>query len=146
MGQTVVADQHMEPFADYRARYAYELENGELRFRSENLTPISYKGFASVGPGNMVWYLYGFPKDGATFLYGVGAVKTIDLLGLFSERLKTSFIGRIQAFFSYIYEKRTEERGKMNNTKEVQRTTALRPNDEGQISRADSLRHYGSAA
>ena len=65
-GQTVVADQHMEPFAEYRARYSYELDGGELRFRSENLTPISYKGFAAVAPGNMVWYLYGFPKDGAT--------------------------------------------------------------------------------
>jgi hypothetical protein len=111
-GEMVVADQHMEPFADYSSRYAYELEGGELRFRSENLTPISYKGFASVAPGNMVWYLYGFPKGGATFLYGVGAVKTFDLLGLFSERLKTSFMGRIQAFFSYIYEKRTKGAGK----------------------------------
>jgi hypothetical protein len=111
-GETVVTDQHMEPFADYRARYAYEMERGELRFRSENLTAISYKGFASVAPGNMVWYLYGFPKGGATFLYGVGAVKTFDLLGLFSERLKTSFMGRIQAFFSYIYEKRTKGAGK----------------------------------
>ena len=110
-GETVVAEQHMEPFADYRARYAYELESGELRFRSENLTPISYKGFASVAPGKMVWYLYGFPKDGATFLYGVGAVKTFDLLGLFGERLRTSFMGRIQAFFSYIYQKRTEGAG-----------------------------------
>lgn len=30
--QTVVADQHMEPFADYRAHYAYELDAGELHF------------------------------------------------------------------------------------------------------------------
>jgi hypothetical protein len=104
-GVMVVADQHMEPFADYRARYAYQLEEGELRFRSENLTPISYKGFDAAGPGKMLWYLYGFPKDGATILYGVGAVKTIDLFGLFSERLKTSFLGRMQAFFSYIYDK-----------------------------------------
>jgi hypothetical protein len=104
-GVAVVADQHMEPFADYRARYAYQLENGELRFRCENLTSISYKGFESVGPGKMLWYLYGFPKDGTTVLYGVGAVKTIDLLGLFNDRLRTSFLGRMQAFFSYVYEK-----------------------------------------
>jgi hypothetical protein len=34
-----------------------------------------------------------------------GAAKTIDLFDLFSERLKTSFLGRTQAFFSYIYDK-----------------------------------------
>jgi hypothetical protein len=110
-GETVVADQHMEPFAEYSARYAYELESNELRFRSLNLTPISYKGFAAVAPGNMVWYLYGFPNDGATFLYGVGAVKAFDLLGLFNERLKVSFMGRIQAFFSYLYEKENRHGG-----------------------------------
>jgi hypothetical protein len=105
-GQTVIADQHMEPFADYRVRYSYELDGGELRFRSENMTTISYKGFDAVAPGNMIWYLYGFPREGATVLYGVGAVKTFDLMGLFSERLRTSFMGRIQAFFSYMYAKR----------------------------------------
>jgi hypothetical protein len=105
-GQTVVADQHMKPFADYRARYAYELRGDELRFQSENLTPILYKGFAAVAPGHMVWYLYGFRNDGATFLYGVGAVKAFDMLGIFGERLKVSFMGRIQAFFSYLYAKK----------------------------------------
>ncbi len=111
-GQTVIADQHMEPFAEYRARYSYELDGGELHFRSENLTTISYKGFNAVSPGNMIWYLYGFSQDGATVLYGVGAAKTFDLMGLFSERLRTSFMGRIQAFFSYLYEKRTEKDNK----------------------------------
>lgn len=107
-GQSVVADQHMEPFADYRARYTYELHDGELHFHSENLTTISYKGFDAVGPGHMVWYLYGFQNEGATCLYSVGAVKAFDLLGFFGDRLKTSFMGRIQAFFSYLYEKRAE--------------------------------------
>jgi hypothetical protein len=111
-GQSVVADQHMEPFGEYRARYSSELDGAGLRFRSENMTTISYKGLDAVAPGNMVWYLYGFTWDGATLLYGVGAVKTFDLMGLFSERLKTSFMGRIQAFFSYLYEKRTEENEK----------------------------------
>jgi hypothetical protein len=107
-GQTVVADQHMEPFADYRARYSYELTGAELHFRSENLSPISYKGFNAVAPGDMVWYLYGFPQEGAMLLYGVGAIKTFDMFGLLGERLKTSFMGRIQAFFSYMYGKRRE--------------------------------------
>jgi len=107
-GQTVVVDQHMEPFADYRARYSYELDGAELRFRSENMTTISYKGFDAVAPGNMVWYLYGFRDEGATCLYGVGAVKAFDLFGFFGDRLRTSFMGRIQAFFSYLYAKRTE--------------------------------------
>jgi hypothetical protein len=101
-GETVVADQHMEPFAEYRASYIYELDKGELHFWSKNLTPITYKGLASVAAGNMIWYLYGFPMDGATFLYGVGAVKVFDLLGLFENRLRTSFMGRIQSFFSYV--------------------------------------------
>lgn len=110
-GQTVVADQHMEPFDAYRARYSYELEGVELHFRSENLTTISYKGFNAVSPGNMVWYLYGFPQESAMCLYGVGAVKTFDLFGLFGDRLKTSFMGPIQAFFSYLYRKRVEGNG-----------------------------------
>ena len=104
-GQSVVVDQHMEPFADYTARYSSQLDGAELQFRSENMTTISYKGFDAVAPGNMVWYLYGFTRDGTTLLYGVGAVKTFDLMGLFSERLKTSFMGRMQAFFSYLYHK-----------------------------------------
>ena len=108
-GQTVVADQHMEPFADYRARYSYELDAGELHFRSENLTTISYKGFDAVGPGNMVWYLYGFSQDGATILYGVGAVKAFDMYGLLGDRLRTSFMGRIQAFLSYMYDRKHEK-------------------------------------
>jgi hypothetical protein len=107
-GQTVLVDQHMEPFADYQARYSYELNGAELRFRSENLTQISYKGFDAVAPGNMVWYLYGFPTEGETLLYSVGAVKTFDMMGLFSERLRTSFMGRIQAFFSYLYGKQRQ--------------------------------------
>jgi hypothetical protein len=104
-GHTVVVDQHMDPFADYRASYFCELSGNELRFHSENLSPISYKGFKAVAPGNMVWYLYGFPADGATILYGVGAVRTFDMFGLFGERLRTSFMSRIQAFFSYMYRK-----------------------------------------
>jgi hypothetical protein len=107
-GQTVVADQHMDPFLEYRAQYSYELEGVELHFRSENLTTISYRGFNAVGPGDMLWFLYGFPQDGAICLYGVGAVKAFDLFGLFGDRMKTSFMGRIQAFFSYLYAKRAE--------------------------------------
>lgn len=110
-GQSVVVDQHMEPFADYTARYSSEFDGAELRFRSENMTTISYKGFDAVAPGNMVWYLYGFTRDGTTLLYGVGAVKAYDLMGLFSERLRTSFMGRIQAFFSYLY-----SRGERNSS------------------------------
>jgi len=102
-GETVIAHQHMEPFSEYDARYSYELAGAELRFRSENLTQITYRGFDAVSAGNMVWYLYGFSEAGSTYLYGVGAVKTLDLLGLFDQRLRTSFMGRIQAFFSYMY-------------------------------------------
>jgi hypothetical protein len=105
-GQVVVTEQHMEPFADYRARYWCKLDGLELQFRSENLTTISYKGFNAVAPTDMIWYLYGFAQGGGICLYGVGAVKAFDLFGLYGERLKTSFMGRIEAFFSYLYEKR----------------------------------------
>ena len=74
------------------------------RFKTPSEGPLFDSEDAHVMKG---W----FPKDGATFLYGVGAVKTFDLLGLFGERLRTSFMGRIQAFFSYIYQKRTEGAG-----------------------------------
>ena len=107
LGGATVADQHMKPFADYRARYAYELAEGELRFSSVNLSPISYKGFTAVGDGDMIWYLYAFRRGRDTCLYGVGAVRVFDLFGLFGDRLTMSFMGRITSFFRYMYAKGT---------------------------------------
>ena len=107
-GETVVAQQHMEPFSQYQALYSYELIGPELHFRSENTSQISYRGFDAVSSGNMVWYLYGFSEQGVTFLYGVGAVKAFDMFGLFEDRIRTSFMGRIQAFFSYMYGKQRQ--------------------------------------
>jgi hypothetical protein len=104
-GEKILVDQHMEPFEDYRARYSYTLKAKELRFTSENLTPIIYHGFRAVAPGNMVWFLFAFERDRMLYLYGVGAVRAFDLFGIFGERLRISFMGRIQAFFSYIYSK-----------------------------------------
>ncbi|HUW40820.1 MAG TPA: DUF6675 family protein [Rectinemataceae bacterium] len=106
-GATTVAEGHMKPFADYRARYSYELSGGELRFRSVNLSPISYKGFPAVGDGGMVWYLYAFERGGRTYLYAVGAVRAFDFFGIFGYRLRLSFMGRIESFFSYMYAKGT---------------------------------------
>ena len=106
-GTTTVAEGHMKPFADYRARYSYELSGGELRFSSVNLSPISYKGFPAVGDGGMVWYLYAFERGGRTYLYGVGAVRAFDFFGIFGYRLRLSFMGRIESFFSYMYAKGT---------------------------------------
>jgi hypothetical protein len=106
-GATTVAEGHMKPFADYRARYSYELSDGELRFSSVNLSPISYKGFPAVGDGGMLWYLYAFERGGRTYLYAVGAVRAFDFFGIFGYRLRLSFMGRIESFFSYMYAKGT---------------------------------------
>ena len=102
-GTYIEAEQHMKPFEDYRASYEYRAGQDFLAFRSANLSHIAYKGVRSVAPGGMKWYLYVFPSGDYLVYYGVSAVKAFDMLGLIRDRLETSFVGRVSAFFDYMY-------------------------------------------
>jgi len=106
-GEEIVATQHMEPFDAFQARYEYSLKGAALRFSAKNLGPIiySYQKFKAVTPGNMLWSLYAFRDGDRVVFYGVGAVKAFDLFGAFRDRLETSFMGRVEAFFGYMSKK-----------------------------------------
>jgi len=104
----LTADQHMEPFDDYRARYSWSLRGDRLTFLSTNLTHLSYDGRKAVAPGEMVWRLEAYAEGDRWILYGIGAVKAFDMLGLLRDRLSESFMGRIEAFFGYMYKKGVE--------------------------------------
>lgn len=103
--------QHMEPFDDFKARYSLRpigeagMPARALWYTSENLSPIVYRRVRAVAPGNMVWFLYVFPADDALAFYGLGLVKTFDLLGLLRDRLETSFMGRVKAFMEFMSKK-----------------------------------------
>jgi hypothetical protein len=102
---SVRAEQHMEPFSAYEARYEWGSSPASVSFRSENLTPLSYKGTKAVSPGTMVWRLEAYAAGDTWVLYGIGRVKAFDMLGILRDRLSTSFMGRIEAFFRSMYEK-----------------------------------------
>lgn len=97
-------EQHMEPFDDYKARYALSRRGSELSFSFENEDPLvySYRNLRASGPGDMVWTLYAFERDGALWFYGAGGVKAFDLFGVFRSRLEASFMGRIESFFKFV--------------------------------------------
>jgi len=114
-GERIDTLQHMEPFDDFRARYEYSLMGASggaagsgtaaaLLFSAVNLDPIiySYRNFKAVNTGDMVWYLYAFRDGNRVVFYGVGAVKVFDLFGAFRDRLEASFMGRVEAFFSFM--------------------------------------------
>ncbi len=102
-GAYIEAEQHMKPFDDYKASYEYRVGADALVFRSVNLSHLSYKGFRSVSPGGMKWFLYVFHSSGFLVYYGVGAVRAFDMLGLIRDRLEVSFVGRVGAFFDHMY-------------------------------------------
>lgn len=102
----LTAEELMKPFDDYTARYSWSLSGERLSFSSTNLTHLAYDGRKSVSPGNMVWRLEAYPDGDRWVLYGIGAVKAFDMMGLLRDRLSESFMGRIEAFFGYMYGKR----------------------------------------
>jgi hypothetical protein len=110
-GERIEAVEHMEPFAEFGCRYAYRASaspsggGSELFFECENTSPISYSGISAVSPSHMTWLLYAFPSEGKIVFYGVGAVKAFDMFGVIRDRLETSFLGRVEAFFGYMSKK-----------------------------------------
>jgi len=99
------AEQHMKPFDDYTEQYRWSLRGDRLSFFSTNLTHLSYDGRKAVSPGEMIWRLEAYADGDRWVLYGIGAVKAFDMFGLLRDRLSASFLGRIEAFFGFMYGK-----------------------------------------
>ncbi|OHD26345.1 MAG: hypothetical protein A2Y38_00160 [Spirochaetes bacterium GWB1_59_5] len=104
----VETQQYMKPFGEYGSAYEWDFSSTRLSFKGVNTTALSYKGFKSVAPGGMHWRFEAYRSGGYWILYGLGAVKAIDLFGALRERLSTSFMGRIEAFFRHVYGERTQ--------------------------------------
>lgn len=102
-GGLVEATQFMKPFGEYSASYTWKFGKDTLVFSGINTSPISYKGVRAVTVGNMVWCLRAYTQGDYWVFYGIGAVKAFDLYGALRDRLSTSFMGRIEAFFKYAY-------------------------------------------
>lgn len=108
----IATNQYMEPFGEYNSIYEWNFGSDRLIFSGINTSSLSYDSVKAVSPGNMVWRLYAYKEGDNWVFYGLGAVKAFDLLGILRPRLSVSFMGRIEAFFKYIYGeplKRNEE-------------------------------------
>ncbi len=99
----VKTTQFMLPFGEYSSNYEWNFLADRLTYAGINTTPLSYKGVRAVSPGNMIWRFSAYYEGDYCILYGLGAVKAFDLFGALKERLSASFMGRIEAFFRYVY-------------------------------------------
>lgn len=103
---TVEARQYMEPFEEYRARYTVRLSHGNLYYSGENLSPLvyEYRDLKVMDPGRLQWAISAWEEGDSYVLYGVGAARAFDMLGLFRSKIEASLIGRIKAFFGHAFE------------------------------------------
>lgn len=103
-GGKILAEQYMEPFGLYKAEYKWQSTENKVTFSSVNLTPLFYRNMKAIDPGNLVWKLEVYESNGEWFFYGIGMVKAFDLFGLLRDRLSVSFMGRIEAFYMFIFQ------------------------------------------
>jgi hypothetical protein len=104
---TIEASHYMEPFDEYRARYILRAAGGTVYYAGENLTPLvyEYRDIKVLDPGKMRWILSAYDAGDRYLLYGVGAAKAFDMMGLFRGKIETSLVGRIKAFFGFVFGK-----------------------------------------
>lgn len=95
--------QYMEPFGEYGSAYEWDFGAAALRFAGVNTSALSYEGVRAVAPGNLIWRFRAYRSGEHWVFYGLGAVKAFDMLGALRDRLSASFMGRIEAFFKYVY-------------------------------------------
>jgi len=100
---SVTTEQYMNPFGEYTTNYDWSFSDDSLAFSGVNTSVLTYQGVRAVTPGNMIWRFKAYKQDEYTIFYGLGAIKCFDMFGTFRERLSVSFMGRIEAFFRYIY-------------------------------------------
>lgn len=92
----------MMPFESFSARYEWKRYGDTVAFSCVNATPLVYRGIRAVQPGNMVWRIIMYQVGDNIVFYGIGAVKAFDLFGALRDRLEPSFVGRTEAFLSYM--------------------------------------------
>lgn len=95
--------QFMEPFGEYESVYHWDFSADTLVFSGVNGSSLSYDSFKAVSPGNLIWRMHAYAQGDYWVFYGLGAVKAFDMLGILRDRLSASFMGRIEAFFRYVY-------------------------------------------
>ncbi len=102
---TIEAAHTMRPFRSHESRYEFLLEGNTFLFISTNSTPIYYNMFRAVKKGNMINILWVKDMGETLLVYGAGGASVSPFFTLFGDRLDDSFTGRVQAFFSWFYEK-----------------------------------------
>jgi hypothetical protein len=95
--------QYMEPFGEYGSMYKWDFRPDSLVFSGVNTSSLSYDAIKAVSPGNLIWRMHAYQQGDYWVFYGLGAVKAFDMLGVLRDRLSASFMGRIEAFFRYVY-------------------------------------------
>ena len=103
--QEILSAYHkMKPFKPLEIMYRYYLHGDTFFFESRNSTNIYYKNFKAVRKGNLITLLWIKDEGDRLIVYGVGGAKAFTFFGLFGERMDNSFIGRMEAFFSWFYD------------------------------------------
>lgn len=99
----ILADLIMDPFGTVNESIIMNKTDDGIFYFSENLNTLSYfDKFDCVSPKKMNMDVL-LIRDGDNWiLYGIGGVKA-PRIPFFTERIETSFIGRIKTFCSFIF-------------------------------------------
>lgn len=100
----ILADLIMDPFGTVNESIIIQKNNDEIFYFSENLNTLNYLGkFDCVSPKKMNMDILLFRDGEDWILYGIGGVKA-PRIPFFTERIETSFIGRIKTFCEFIFQ------------------------------------------
>ena len=96
---------YMEPFADVYQDMQISKADDQLLYIAKNTNKLRYRDeFDCLGPGKMLTSIYLF-KDGDKWVfYAVGGVNAPHI-PFFTERIRKSFMNRINTFCNYIFKK-----------------------------------------
>jgi len=104
-GESIISAYHkMKPFKPQDTKYKYSIIGDTFWFESRNSSNIYYKSFKAVKKGNLITLLWIKDEGDRLIVYGIGGAKAFTFFGLFGERMDNSFIGRMEAFFSWFYD------------------------------------------
>lgn len=104
-GESIISAYHkMKPFKPQETRYKYSITEDIFWYESRNSSNIYYKSFKAVKKGNLITLLWIKDDGDRLIVYGIGGAKAFTFFGLFGERMDNSFIGRMEAFFSWFYD------------------------------------------
>jgi hypothetical protein len=92
----------------YRSDYHYDVEEGALALRNENLTPMRYLLMTMVQPAQSLTWIVLIPYEGNLLFYGLACARTASLFGLEKSK-EDSFYNRLKAIYGWY----TAEVGKM---------------------------------